>query len=90
MDEEQTTTQNETKRSITKITNGIKSYLTDWKNLLAHAIVGVAILVIAIFLPVDIHIRMGFLLVVIIVNILRMRMAKNKNISKTNDPEPNL
>ena len=35
-----------------KIFNALKIYLTDWKNLLAHGLVGVVLLCIALFAPV--------------------------------------
>lgn len=36
-----------------KILGGIKAYLTDWKNLLTHTLVGVMILAIAVYAPVS-------------------------------------
>lgn len=59
-----------------KIINGLKEYLTDWKNLLAHAIIGVGILAVAIFLPVKPVYRVGILVVIVVINILRMRWEK--------------
>lgn len=53
-------------------------YLKDWKNLLAHTVVGVLILSVAFFMPVEPIYRVGLLFVIIAFNILRMRIAKKK------------
>jgi hypothetical protein len=53
-------------------------YLKDWKNLLAHTLVGVLILSVAFFIPVEPIYRVGLLFVIIAFNILRMRIAKKK------------
>ena len=54
-------------------------YLKDWKNLLAHTIVGVLILAVAFFIPVQPIYRVGLLLVIIVFNILRMKITKKKS-----------
>lgn len=59
-----------------KIFKGLAEYLTNWKNLLVHSLIGVGILAIALFLPVRPIYRIGILLIVIIANILRMRWEK--------------
>jgi hypothetical protein len=53
----------------------IKSYLTDWKNLLTHTIVGIVILIIALLAPVSPYIRLSFVAVVVGFNVLRMMYA---------------
>lgn len=53
-------------------------YLKDWKNLLAHTLVGLLILSVAFFMPVEPIYRVGLLFVIIAFNILRMRIAKKK------------
>lgn len=55
------------------IINGLKAYLTDWKNLLTHSLVGVAILTIALFAPVSPYIRLAFVVAVIAFNLVRMK-----------------
>jgi uncharacterized membrane protein len=57
-------------------------YLKDWKNLLAHTIIGVVILLIALYLPVNIEYRIGTLLLVVAFNIIRMRILKKKSEAK--------
>ncbi|MDO5851414.1 MAG: hypothetical protein Q4Q23_02910 [Methanobacteriaceae archaeon] len=59
-----------------KIAKGLKIYLTDWKNLLTHSLVGILLLVIAIFAPVNIYFKILFLLCVIGFNIIRMKYFK--------------
>jgi diacylglycerol kinase len=61
-----------------KVGKGIWSYLKDWKNLLAHTLVGVALLLIALFLPVKPVFRIVILLLVVCFNMLRMQLAKSK------------
>ena len=56
-----------------KIYQGIKMYLTDWRNLLLHSIVGILIVIIALFAPISPYLRLGFVAVVIAFNILRMK-----------------
>jgi hypothetical protein len=62
-----------------KILHWIWVYLKDWKNLLTHSIVGVSIFLIAVYLPVKPIYRIGFLVIVVIFNIIRMKLAKRKN-----------
>ena len=59
-----------------RIFTHILIYLKDWKNLLAHAIVGVMILSVALFLPVKPIYRVIILILVIAFNLVRMRMGK--------------
>jgi hypothetical protein len=61
---------------MNRLLNGIKTYLTDWKNLLVHSLVGVVILAIALFAPVSPYLRMVFLGVVVVFNVLRMKYTK--------------
>lgn len=59
-----------------KIATAILNYLKDWKNLLFHAITGVLILIVAIYLPVSIYIRIGILILVVFFNIFRKKIKK--------------
>ena len=61
-----------------KALKGIWTYLKDWKNLLAHALIGVGILLVALLIPVKPVYRIGILLVVVAFNLVRMRLAKRK------------
>ena len=55
------------------ILNGVKAYLSDWKNLLMHSIVGILIVIIALFAPISPYLRLGFVILVVGFNVLRMR-----------------
>ena len=60
------------------IFEGVLNYLKDWKNILAHSIVGVLILVVGLALPVPPVYRVGILLLIVALNILRMRLSEKK------------
>jgi hypothetical protein len=62
-------------KNMNRIVKGLKTYLTDWKNLLTHSIVGVIILLIALFAPVSPYIRIAFVGVVVAFNVIRMKYA---------------
>ncbi len=55
------------------ILNDVKVYLSDWKNLLMHSIVGILIVIIALFAPISPYLRLGFVILVVGFNVLRMR-----------------
>ncbi|MDI6644750.1 MAG: hypothetical protein QME14_06785 [Methanobacteriaceae archaeon] len=57
---------------MNRVIKGLKSYLTDWKNLLTHTIVGILILAIAFFAPVSTYIRLAFVGLVVAFNVIRM------------------
>lgn len=61
-----------------RIINALKRYLTDWKNLLTHGIVGVILLYCLLFAPVAWYWRVILLIIVIAFNIARMKYSKNK------------
>lgn len=65
--------------ALKKAGKGIAAYLTDWKNLLAHALFGVVLLVIAIFAPVPLWVRLCLIACLVIGNVIRMRLAKKKS-----------
>ncbi len=58
---------------MTKILKALAAYLTDWKNLLAHALIGVGLVAVAVFLPVHWAIRLAILVAVVAFNIARGR-----------------
>ncbi|MDO5850779.1 MAG: hypothetical protein Q4P14_06135 [Methanobacteriaceae archaeon] len=70
-----------------KIFNALKIYLTDWKNLLAHTLVGVVLLAIALFAPVHWIYRVIFLILVVVFNVIRMRYSKNKKDKQAKENE---
>jgi len=59
-----------------KIIKAVYNYLKDWKNLLVHAITGVLILIVAIYLPVSVYIRTGILILVILFNAYRSKLKR--------------
>lgn len=59
-----------------KVLESIRKYLKDWKNLLAHALIGIAILLVAFFIPVAPTYRVLLLVAVIAFNLIRMNHAK--------------
>jgi sterol desaturase/sphingolipid hydroxylase (fatty acid hydroxylase superfamily) len=61
-----------------KVLRWIWVYLKDWKNLLTHTLVGVAILLVALYLPVKPFYRIIFLVIVVAFNIVRMRFSKKR------------
>jgi len=61
-----------------KILKYIWTYLKDWKNWLTHSIIGVLILLVAFYLPVEPIFRVIILALVVSFNILRMRLEKAK------------
>ena len=56
----------------------IAAYLKDWKNLLTHGLIGVGIILLALFLPVSAYWRGGILVAVVGFNIARMRLSKRR------------
>lgn len=59
-----------------KVLESIWKYLKDWKNLLAHSLIGIAILLVAFFIPVAPIYRVLLLVAVIAFNLIRMNHAK--------------
>lgn len=58
---------------LRRVFRGIREYLTDWKNLLTHTVVGVLILAVAVYAPVNPYVRMGFVGCVVGFNVVRMK-----------------
>jgi len=64
-----------------KFFNGVWEYLKDWKNLLAHTLIGVGILLVAFLIPVKPIYRVLILVAVVAFNMIRMnheKRSKNK------------
>ena len=58
---------------MSKILSGLKAYFMDWKNWLTHGLIGVILLLIALFAPVPIYVRVIFIIAVIGFNLIRMK-----------------
>jgi len=61
-----------------KIWRGLKIYLTDWRNLMGHALVGVLFLALAIWVPIPGWIKLIVIACMIAFNIVRMRLKARK------------
>lgn len=59
-----------------KFLNGLWEYLKDWKNLLAHTLIGVGILLVAFLIPVKPLYRVLILVAVVGFNLIRMNHEK--------------
>lgn len=60
----------------------IVDYLKDWKNLLSHSLIGIGLVLVAIFLPVPPLARIGILVLAVTLNVLRMRLEKRNAAGK--------
>ncbi len=61
-----------------KIWDGIKDYLKDWRNLLGHALLGIVFVVLAIWVPINIWVKLGIIACLVAFNIFRMRRKARK------------
>ena len=59
-----------------KFRNGLWEYLKDWKNLLAHTLICVGILLVAFVIPVKPVYRVLLLVAVVGFNLIRMNHSK--------------
>ena len=63
---------------------GLKAYLTDWRNLLGHALLGVVFVVIAIWAPINIWLKLAIIVCLVLLNVFRMRLkAKKKSMKES-------
>ena len=62
-----------------RVWSGLKAYLTDWRNLLGHALLGVVFVVIAVWAPISIWLKLIIIAALITFNVLRMRNKNKKN-----------
>ncbi len=65
---------------IKQILIGIKGYLTDWRNLLGHALLGVVFLFVAIWAPINIWLKLIIIALLITFNVFRMRLKAKKQV----------
>lgn len=61
-----------------RILRGLIAYLSDWKNLLSHSIVGIALVALPLLLPLPPLGRIGVFFAIIALNLLRMRREKRR------------
>ncbi len=76
----QPNTTNKPERSVfQRVWSGLKAYLTDWRNLLGHALLGVVFVVIAVWAPIALWLKLIIIAALITFNVLRMRNKNKKN-----------
>ncbi len=63
---------------LQRVWSGLKAYLTDWRNLLGHALLGVFFVVIAVWAPINIWLKFAIIACLIALNVLRMRLKSKK------------
>lgn len=61
-----------------KVFSAVIKYLSDWKNWLVHGLVGVALLVAIIWIPIDWWIKIVVLVCVVALNSVRMVISNKK------------
>ncbi len=66
-----------------KAGKGLAAYLTDWKNLLAHALLGCLLLLIAIIAPVPLWAKLLLIICLVTLNIIRMKWPKSRKMQNT-------
>ena len=66
--------------TLNKIAKSLKCYLTDWRNLLTHSIVGIVLAVLAVWTPIPLHGKISVLSVIVLFNVVRMKRNKPKPI----------
>ena len=64
---------------LQRVWSGLKAYLTDWRNLLGHALLGVVFVVIAVWAPIALWLKLIIIAALITFNVLRMRNKNKKN-----------
>ena len=62
-----------------RVWSELKAYLTDWRNLLGHALLGVVFVVIAVWAPISLWLKLIIIAALITFNVLRMRNKNKKN-----------
>lgn len=68
--------------ALKSVWSALKSYLTDWRNLLGHALLGVFFVVVAVWAPINLWLKLAIITCLIGLNILRMRLKAKKNREK--------
>lgn len=61
------------------VAKAVKNYVTDWKNLLTHSLVGVAFVVLAVWAPIPLHGKITVLSVIVLFNAFRMKRNKKQS-----------
>jgi hypothetical protein len=64
---------------INKISNAVYAYVSDWKNLLIHAIAGVVLVLVIFIVPLPLYVRILVFIAVILFNIMRGKIKKTRD-----------
>lgn len=68
---------------MNKIFYDIIACLKDWRNWLSHGLMGIGLLILALWVPVALWIKLIFIACLILLNLRRMRLASNgKNLAQ--------
>ena len=67
---------------IPRLLRGLAAYLSDWKNLLSHALVGVALVALPLVLPLPLIGSLGVFVAIICLNLVRMSLDKRRRLAK--------
>ncbi|HWQ97853.1 MAG TPA: hypothetical protein VN538_07180 [Clostridia bacterium] len=73
---------NKSPNALARIWSGLKAYLTDWRNLLGHALLGVVFVVVAVWAPITLWLKLLIIAALITFNVLRMRNKNQKKSAK--------
>jgi Flp pilus assembly protein TadB len=73
---------NTTPSTFSRIWVSLKAYLTDWRNLLGHALLGVVFVVVAVWAPITLWLKLVIIALLITFNVLRMRFKNKKKSAK--------
>ena len=78
MVEQNSETQKSQRTVLRKMGRGLGKYLTDWRNSLGHSLLGIVFLVLAIWAPVDVWIKLIAIACLITLNVIRMRFKARR------------
>jgi diacylglycerol kinase len=78
---------NSSPSAFRRVWQGLKAYLTDWRNLLGHALLGVVFVVVAVWAPITFWLKLVIIAALITFNVLRMRIKNQKKSAKEGTAE---
>ena len=64
--------------ALRRFGRGLAAYLSDWKNLLGHTLVGLGFLAAAIWVPVPVLAKLAVIAVLVVFNLSRGRRRSRK------------
>ena len=72
---------------MNKVFKGLLLYLKDWRNWLTHSLIGIGLLLVALFMPVKPIYRILLIVAVVGFNVTRMKLSKKKEMKLKQDKE---